>query len=237
MPLALINCQKLCFIPLRMDEKTGFSIKRYFSSLKSAPAVPLAISSDAKPTAPPPAPLCPPLAPPKAPPPYPSFSAMLQPLVDTIDLLSSLTAAVSDELVSPAFFTDAAPPRPAIEAGSKKLKSVSKRNLARSTLKLVRVLPQKAGQTDCRFAVRQWKDKDGVAFYDCSCEGRIPSFAYLATVAQSKTHRRLSGTWQCTSTVATCVSSAGRSSKRTICSLTLTKRFTKKSAFCTAINR
>jgi hypothetical protein len=98
---------------------------------------------------------------------------------ETLSLLKDLILSVPDNILelpsapepSQVFGTHSRYPK----SDNKSLKSVSKRKTARSNLKLVKLLPKKTGKEDCKFSIRLWKDKDCIAFYDCSCEGRIPS--------------------------------------------------------------
>jgi hypothetical protein len=66
---------------------------------------------------------------------------------------------------------------------NKTLTKSSKRKNARSNLKLVKIFHKKAGKEACKFSVRLWKDKDGMPFYDCSCDGRMPgSLSSITTI-------------------------------------------------------
>ena len=60
-------------------------------------------------------------------------------------------------------------------SGKKTLISVTKRKIARCNLTLVKLLNKKGGNDNSKFTIRQWKDMDGKDYYDCSCDGRLPS--------------------------------------------------------------
>ncbi|MES1918232.1 hypothetical protein MHBO_000232 [Bonamia ostreae] len=104
---------------------------------------------------------------------------------EALSLLQSVISSVPDSLFEkPAAINALKSRRCSSSSPQKSLKSVSKRNLVRSNLKFVRFLPRAGQSTPGKTALRLWKDKDGIAFYDCSCEGRIPSFLLTK---QSKT--------------------------------------------------
>ena len=112
---------------------------------------------------------------------------------ETLSLLKNLLLPVPDNTLqlpsaqepSKDFSTHSRCPK----SGNKSLKSVSKRTMARSNLKLIKLLPKKAGKEGCKFSVRLWKDHNGIAFYDCSCEGRIPSSLPSITTSVKQVHK------------------------------------------------
>jgi hypothetical protein len=52
-------------------------------------------------------------------------------------------------------------------------------------MKLVKHQTEKPGDEGFNFSIRHWKDQKGIDFYDCSCEGRIPSsFSSITTTVR-----------------------------------------------------
>jgi hypothetical protein len=79
--------------------------------------------------------------------------------------------------------------KPQCKVRKKTLKSVTKRKLARSHLKLVKSLPKKSGMEGSKFSIRLWEDDEGIAFFDCSCEGRMPSSHSSITTTDQQMHK------------------------------------------------
>jgi hypothetical protein len=95
---------------------------------------------------------------------------------------------------------------------NKTLTKVSNRKIARSKLQLVKILNEKARKEVCEFSIRLWKDMDGMPFYDCSCDGRMPgSLSSITTIVLDVPRSRSlrSGT--------SCAVSAGRCSRTITC--------------------